>query len=183
MTAKGEGGGASRTTDPAAGSSAATDVSLREHISQRLHDAELRLDQRHEDIREADWRLMQERDLRYKEQRDADRRLADARRDAQLLAQSLQREVDREHFAHLNEAAARSIEERSHFATRELVDSVRETLNLFKEEVNARLDREMGERAAKQELREGFRLNTGWIVGMIGVGIAAVSLYLSTNAG
>ena len=31
-----EGGGASRTTDPAAGSSAATDVSLREHVSLKI---------------------------------------------------------------------------------------------------------------------------------------------------
>lgn len=32
-----EGGGASRTTDPAAGSSAATDVSLREYFNEKIH--------------------------------------------------------------------------------------------------------------------------------------------------
>lgn len=42
-----EGGGASRSTDPAAGSSAATDVSLREFIDQRFRDLERRLDDRH----------------------------------------------------------------------------------------------------------------------------------------
>jgi hypothetical protein len=33
---EGQGGGASRSTDPAAGTSAATDVSLREHVSARI---------------------------------------------------------------------------------------------------------------------------------------------------
>jgi len=41
-----EGGGASRSTDPAAGTSAATDVSLREFIDQRFIGLEKRLDER-----------------------------------------------------------------------------------------------------------------------------------------
>lgn len=41
-----EGGGASRSTDPAAGTSSATDVSLREFIEQRFRDLERRLDER-----------------------------------------------------------------------------------------------------------------------------------------
>lgn len=41
-----EGGGASRSTDPAAGTSSATDVSLREFIDQRFRDLERRLDER-----------------------------------------------------------------------------------------------------------------------------------------
>lgn len=48
----GEGGGASQSTDPAAGTSAATDVSLREYFAQ------------HADWQ---WRFMQERDRRYAE--------------------------------------------------------------------------------------------------------------------
>ncbi len=176
-----EGGGASRSTEPAAGRSAATDVSLREHLATRLHETERRLDERYHDLREADWRFAQERDLRYREQREADRELAETRRDAMLLAQSLQREVDREHFAHLNEAAARSIEERSHFATRELVDGMRDTFATFKEEINARLDRDFGERVGQRESREGFRLNTGWLVGVAGFVVAVVSLYLSAH--
>ena len=47
-----EGGGASRSTDPASGTSAATDVSLREYI---------------EALRSADLRLAAERDRRYTE--------------------------------------------------------------------------------------------------------------------
>ena len=41
-----EGGGASRSTDPAAGTSQATDVSLREFIDQRFIGLEKRLDER-----------------------------------------------------------------------------------------------------------------------------------------
>src|SRR5688572_26785732 len=41
-----EGGGASRSTDPAAGTSSATDVSLREFIEQRFLALEKRLDER-----------------------------------------------------------------------------------------------------------------------------------------
>lgn len=45
-----EGGGASRSTDPAAGSSAATDVSLREHLEARI----VALDRLHESQRADD---------------------------------------------------------------------------------------------------------------------------------
>jgi len=41
-----EGGGASRSTDPASGTSSATDVSLREFIDQRFKALEVRLDER-----------------------------------------------------------------------------------------------------------------------------------------
>ena len=43
-----EGGGASRTTDPAAGTSAATDVSLREYLIAEIHAAESRSIMRYE---------------------------------------------------------------------------------------------------------------------------------------
>lgn len=41
-----EGGGASKSTDPAAGSSAATDVSLREHLTMMVMNFERRVDER-----------------------------------------------------------------------------------------------------------------------------------------
>jgi predicted nucleic acid-binding Zn-ribbon protein len=41
------GGGASRSTDPAAGTSSATDISLREFIYERFRALEQRLDERH----------------------------------------------------------------------------------------------------------------------------------------
>lgn len=43
-----QGGGASRSTDPAFGSSSATDVSLREFIEQRIRDLEAHLNERRE---------------------------------------------------------------------------------------------------------------------------------------
>ncbi len=47
-----EGGGASRTTDSAAGSSAATDVSLREYLTSLIQAAELRSDARFDQMKE-----------------------------------------------------------------------------------------------------------------------------------
>jgi aminoglycoside N3'-acetyltransferase len=41
-----EGGGASRSTDPAAGTSQATDVSLREHLTMMVQNVERRCDER-----------------------------------------------------------------------------------------------------------------------------------------
>lgn len=41
-----EGGGASRSTDPASGTSAATDVSLREHVTMMVQNVERRCDER-----------------------------------------------------------------------------------------------------------------------------------------
>ena len=41
-----EGGGASRTTDPASGTSAATDVSLREHVTMMVQHVQARCDER-----------------------------------------------------------------------------------------------------------------------------------------
>ena len=140
-----EGGGASRSTEPAGGTSAATDVSLREYLATQLHDAQRRIDERDRYLREADRRFDEERDLRYREQREADRRMMEERQRADAQALHLQRQVDQEHFAHLNEAAARSIEERSHFATRELVDGLKETMLVFKEDVSSRLDTAQGQ--------------------------------------
>ncbi len=48
-----EGGGASRTTDPAAGTSTATDVSLREYLTALISAAEKRSDERFEAMKAA----------------------------------------------------------------------------------------------------------------------------------
>ena len=58
-----EGGGASRTTEPAAGSSSGTDVALREYVSVVVS----ALDRRSAELRAADLRFHEERDRRYAE--------------------------------------------------------------------------------------------------------------------
>lgn len=176
-----EGGGASLTTDPAAGSSSGTDVSLDRFSAAALRGAERRLDERHRDLREADWRFSQERDKRYSERRDADRELARELRNADREATRLQREVDQEHFAHLNEQAARSIEERSHFATVELVNGMKDAFTAFKEEISARLDRQLGEREGGRSSREGLRLNSVWALGAIGTAVTVANFWISRH--
>lgn len=165
MTEEG-GGGASLTTEPAAGSSTGTDVALLRHLSVIVE----ALDRRSAELRAADIRFDEERNLRYQEQRQADEKLAEARRAADQKAIELQREVDQEHFAHLNEAAARSIEERAHFATRELVESLKESLGVFKEEINQRLDTRSGE-------RQGVTGSARVLVGVLSAVVALLAIF------
>jgi len=170
-----DGGGASKSTEPAAGTSAATDVSLREHLAGQLHDAQRRIDERDRYLREADRRFDEERDRRYQEQREADRRLLEERQRADAQALYLQRQVDQEHFAHLNEAAARSIEERAHFATRELVDALKETFATFKEDVNTRLDTAQGQ-------SRGIGLSASVLISAVGL-VATVGAIIALVVG
>lgn len=68
-----EGGGASRTTAPAAGSSTGTDVSIRDH-----YDALRRQDRQHfEDLRHGDELLRTERDRRYEDRYQAQQKALD----------------------------------------------------------------------------------------------------------
>lgn len=73
-----EGGGASRSTDPAAGSSAATDVSLREHLAA---------------IRRGDWLLAEERDRRYAEVSIEREKALKIKEEADRAALALDREI------------------------------------------------------------------------------------------
>jgi hypothetical protein len=63
MSKQEEGGGASRTTDPAAGSSTGTDVDLRGFVAVVVE----ALDRRTAELRVADHRFQEERDRRYAE--------------------------------------------------------------------------------------------------------------------
>jgi len=125
-----EGGGASRTTEPASGTSAATDVSLREHLAQRLTETEHRIDERDRYLREADWRLAQERDRRYQElAEERDRRYAEVaterekalkiKETADLAALGLAREIQSYKDEKANELREQISAERGNYATKD----------------------------------------------------------------
>src|SRR5687767_6417131 len=88
-----EGGGASRSTEPASGTSAATDVSLREHLAQRLSETERRIDERDRYLREADFRFAEERDRRYAEVATEREKALKIKETADLAALGLAREI------------------------------------------------------------------------------------------
>lgn len=97
------GGGASRSTDPAFGTSTATDVSLKEHIE---------LDQRWT------WRFMQERDRRYTE-------LQALRDEAAVIARDTQTYKDRQ----ANELREQLARERADYASKTDLQGALETVN------------------------------------------------------
>lgn len=114
MTDIDEGGGASKSTDPAAGSSAATDVSLREYGVLRSS-----WQRRYDELdRDWMWRFMQERDRRYAE--------VQAERDkAEVIRAETQTYKDRQG----NELREQLARERLDYASKgDLVASV-ETIN------------------------------------------------------
>lgn len=160
------GGGASRTTAPATGTSAATDVSLREHLAQRLHDAEVRLDQRWHDLREADQRFAEERDRRYTEVKQAEEKAILIKEVGDKEALSLAREIQTYKDEKANELREQINSERGRYLTREeynlahvsLVDKVESGFKPLNEFMTSQLGR-----------REGIGISTGVLVGSITV--------------
>jgi vacuolar-type H+-ATPase subunit H len=110
------GGGASRTTDPAAGTSAATDISLREYFEAL----------RHADDTAKQWifRFYEERDRRYSEisverekalkiKEEADKRALDLQAETQAYkdekANELRSQIERERGAYVTQAELKPI--------------------------------------------------------------------------
>lgn len=114
-----EGGGASRSTEPASGTSAATDVSLREHLAQRLHETERRLDQRFLDLREADSKFAEERDRRYTEVNIEKEKALKIKETADLAALGLAREIQTYKDEKANELRSQIERERGSYATKD----------------------------------------------------------------
>jgi Skp family chaperone for outer membrane proteins len=99
-----EGGGASRTTDPAVGTSSATDVSLREYM---------------EAMRAADQRLDEERDRRYAELAIEREKALAIKEKADERALNLQAETQKYKDEKANELREQIASERGDYLTRE----------------------------------------------------------------
>ena len=147
-----EGGGASRTTDPAAGSSAATDVSLREYLMAQITAAEKRSDLRFESMKE------------------------------QVLSafESSQRAIDKadiateKRFEGVNEFRAALSDQASRFVTTE-------TLNSLGDKLEASIERnrdDLDKLSKRIDLREGevqgSRLTWGNMAALIGAAAAGI---------
>lgn len=104
MSDEDAGGGASRSTDPAAGSSTGTDVSLREHL---------------EALRQADRRLEVERDRRYSELAIEREKALKIKETADLAALDLARQIQTYKDEKANELREQINSERGLYLTRE----------------------------------------------------------------
>lgn len=102
------GGGASRTTDTAAGSSSATDVSLREFFAQ------------HADWQ---WRFMEERDRRYLEVNTEREKALKIKETADLAALQLAREIQTYKDEKANELREQINQERGLYVTQDQLRS------------------------------------------------------------
>lgn len=155
-----EGGGASQTTDPAYGSSSATDVSLREYAA---------LDQRWM------WRFLEERDRRYEER---DRRYTEVQRErdkAEVIARDTQTYKDRQG----NELREQLGRERLDYASKSDLTGALET-------INATLKPLVEYVAAQQGSRQGAfdqRTLVSWFIGIVGGGFGIWAIIQATGAG
>ena len=136
-----EGGGASRTTDPAAGTSSATDVSLREYLTSLIQGAERRADARFE----------------------AMQRSVDAAFSASQLAIDKANEATEKRFQGVNEFRAQLADQAGSFVSRQTVDALveklesqidrnREDLDLLSKRIDVRQGELSGSQTIKSTL-------------------------------
>jgi len=185
---EGDGGGASRSTEPAAGTSAATDVSLREHLAQRLSETEHRIDERDRYLREADWRLAQERDRRYAELAgERDRRYAEValerekalkiKETADLAALDLAREIQTYKDEKANQLREQINSERGQYASKDDVAAAAREIHALIKPLNDYI-------LAQQGRASGIGVSTGVLFSVIAaigtlIGIATAIVVLA----
>jgi hypothetical protein len=107
---EGDGGGASSTTEPAAGSSTGTDVSLRDYF--------FALRQSDERLRQADLRFAEERDRRYQEVALEREKALKIKETADLAALGLAREIQTYKDEKANDLREQISNERGDYLTR-----------------------------------------------------------------
>jgi vacuolar-type H+-ATPase subunit H len=153
------GGGASRSTDPAAGTSAATDVSLREYFA-----------------KEADWmwRFMQERDRRYAEVNIEREKALKIKETADLAALQLAREIQTYKDEKANELREQISRERGLYVSQgELKAAIGE--------ITATLKPVVEYVASQQGVRQGGldqRALLGWAVAIVST---VIGIYFAFN--
>jgi hypothetical protein len=151
-----EGGGASRTTDPAYGTSTATDVSLREYLVARLNAIE------------------KNTALQFEAMKDA----------VEAAFENSQRAIDKadiateKRFEGVNEFRAALSDQATRFVTTEtlaaLGDKLQASINRNQDDLIAltkRVDLREGQ-------TEGTRVTTGWLVAMAGIAIASIGAFV-----
>lgn len=153
------GRGASRSTDPAAGSSTGTDVSLREHLAA---------------LRDADLRFIEERDRRYAEVATEREKALKIKETADLAALGLAREIQTYKDEKANELRSQIERERGLYPTRGEVTGLIEKLEAT---IKPLSDYVTGQQGRQQ----GIGLSANAVVVTVGIILAALGLYVGLN--
>jgi len=162
------GGGASRTTEPAVGSSSGTDVDLREYLGVVV----AALDRRSAELRAADLRFDEERDRRYTEIATEREKALKIKETADLAALSLAREIQDYKDEKANELRSQIERERGDYATQaDLKGAV--------EKIEAALKPLADFVALQQGRQQGVGLSANAVVIVITIVLAAVAILYS----
>jgi hypothetical protein len=158
-----EGGGASLTTDPAAGTSAATDISLREYFEAL----------RHSDDKVDQWiyRFYEERDRRYSEVNIEREKALKIKETADLAALGLAREIQTYKDEKANELRSQIESERGSYVTKsELIGAV--------EKIEASIKPLSNFVTAFQGRQQGIGVSVGVLVGAIAALATVISVVI-----
>jgi hypothetical protein len=163
-----QGGGASRSTDPAAGTSTATDVSLREFFAV-VRDADLRFDAERD-------RFFEERDRRYTEVGIEREKALKIKETADLAALGLAREIQTYKDEKANELREQINSERGLYATKDDLTAVSEKLEAT---IKPLAEYVSGDRGRNS----GIGLSANIVVTIVTILIAGTSVivYLATH--
>jgi len=149
-----EGGGASRTTDPAAGTSAATDVSLREYFMALLRAEQLRSDERFKSMQDA-----------------VDAAFESSQRAIDKTNESLERR-----FEGVNEFRATLSDQAAHFVTKDSLNSLTDKLQAAIDQNRKDLDALEKKFDLREGQEQGSKITTGTLVTVITVSVGVIGL-------
>jgi hypothetical protein len=167
----GEGGGASRTTEPAAGSSSGTDVDLLEYVSVVVQ----ALDRRSAELRAADFRWLEERDRRYSEVTAEREKALKIKEEADTKALELQRSTQSYKDEKANELREQISSERGLYATKaDVIAAV--------EKMEATLDPVIGFMRSKQGQEAGITGTVKVALAALTAAVALLGIYAFTQS-
>jgi len=168
------GGGASRSTDPAAGSSAATDVSLREHLTSLIEALEEQMNRRlhaiEQQVRDAlaaAEKLSESQRTTVEERIKGVETLARVTQDSAQAAVSKAEDATSKRFESVNEFRAQLADQTSQFLPREVFDTTVQQWSEWRQGVDK-------DRATLAGRSGGIGSLVGWIVA--GAGFVATML-------
>jgi uncharacterized protein with von Willebrand factor type A (vWA) domain len=149
-----EGGGASRSTEPATGTSAATDVSLREYLMAAIQAEARRSDARFDAMQQA-----------------VDAAFASSQRAIDKTNEALEAR-----FEGVNEFRATLSDQASNFVTKDALASLTDKLQAAIDQNRKDLDALEKRLDLKEGQEAGSRLTTGTLVTVITVGVGVIGL-------
>lgn len=151
-----EGGGASRSTDPAAGTSAATDVSLREYLVALIDGAERRSDERFRHMKEM---------------------VESAFENAQTAITKADTATEKR-FEGVNEFRAALSDQATQFVTRDAMNALADKIDTQIEQNRKDLDALARRLDVREGQTQGSRITTGILVTVTTVAVGVIGLVI-----